>query len=119
MTNMARRRRSRTRRVRSVARRARRRYGSGQFNLKKLLLPIGAATVAEPILDSYLAQLPIAKIGPVDTDDIAKIAIGLYLGKKGGMVGNTAKMLGIFGTRNAIAQVMGNVMGSSTNSGSW
>lgn len=104
------RRKSRTRRVYVKARKRARRGSSGSFNIQKLLVPIGVATVAEPILDSYLKQLPVPQIGPVETDDLAKIAIGWYLGKKGGMMGNTAKMLGIFGLRNAIAQAMGGVL---------
>lgn len=112
------RKKSRTRRVYVKARRARR-SGSGSFSLQKLILPIGAATVAEPILDTYLKQLPIPKIGPVETDDLAKIAIGWYFGKKGGMIGNVAKMLGIFGMRNTIAGVTGNVLGGQTQDQSW
>lgn len=113
---MARRRRSRARRAVTRARRSYRRGSSGSFNLQKLLVPVGVATFAEPIVDSYLKTLPIPSIGPVETDDLAKIAIGWYLGKNGGMMGNTAKMLGIFGLRNAIAQVMGGALGGGQNS---
>lgn len=112
------RRKTRTRRVYVKAKRRVKR-GGGQFSLQKLIVPIGAATIAEPILDSYLNQLPIPQVGPLQSDDLAKVAIGWYLGKKGGVMGNTAKMLGIFGMRNMIAQVMGGVLSGQRQTDQW
>lgn len=109
--NMAR----RKTRVRYVTRKVKRsrRSGAGAFNVQKLLIPIGVATVVEPIIDSYANQLPIPNLAGIQADDIAKVAIGLYLGKKGGLMGNTAKMLGIFGVKNIIGGFTGNLMGGT------
>ena len=111
---MARKKRSRIRYVTRKAKRSYRKRSSGSFNIKNLLLPIGVATVAEPIIDRYAQMLPVPKIANLETDDMVKVAIGYYLGKKGGMMGNTAKMLGIFGLRNLVSQGLGNVLGGQT-----
>lgn len=99
-------------RVRTVYRKAKRRYkrGGSAFSLKKLMVPIAVASVAEPMIDSYAKMLPIPTIGNFEADDMVKVAIGWYLGKKGGVMGNTAKMIGIFGLRNLVRQGLGNVL---------
>lgn len=91
-----------------------RKSGAGSFNLRKLIVPIGVASVAEPLLDSYARTLPIPTIAGIQPDDMVKVALGYYFGKKGGLMGNTAKMLGIFGLRNIIAQFAGRAMGQVT-----
>lgn len=115
--NMARR-KSRVRYVTRKARRARR-YGGGSFSLQKLAIPIGAATIIEPIIDSYANQI-MPSVAGIGSDDIIKVVAGWYLGKKGGMMGNTAKMLGIFGLRNIIAGFAGTALtGTTTTTPTW
>lgn len=114
---MAKRRKTRTR---TVYRKAKRRYkrGGGAFSLQKLMVPIGIATFAEPLIDNYAKMLPIPTIGNFEADDMVKVAVGWYLGKKGGVMGNTAKMIGIFGLRNLMRQGLGNVLSGQTQAAS-
>jgi len=83
-------------------------FGSGLMND---LVPLGIATVSEPILDTYARQLPLPSIMGIGSDDLVKLGVGIYLGKKGGMIGKVAKYYGIFGARNIIQGLAGNVLG--------
>ena len=83
----------------------------GQMNIQKLAMPIVFASIAEPFVDNVAGQLPIPTIMGVQPDDAVKVALAWYFKNKGGIGGNTVKMMGIFGLRNIVKQLMGNVMG--------
>jgi hypothetical protein len=113
------RRKSRVRRVYVKAKRRTKRYSGSKFNLKRDIVPIGLASFVEPLIDQYAGMLPIPAIGGIQSDDIAKVIIGLYGGKKGGMIGNTASYVGIFGLRNIVKQLMGGFTGVASSGPSW
>jgi len=88
-----------------MARKRRVRKRIGRFSLKSELVPIAVATFTEPLVDSladrFAGQLNIG-LGGVQMDDLIKVGIGLYAGKKSGLTGKVAKYYGVFGMRNIV-----------------
>jgi hypothetical protein len=97
--------------------RSRSRRGSASFSsVQKLLTPVAIAAVTEPFVDQLAAQLPIPAIAGLQSDDLVKVALGYFVGKKGGMIGSTAKMYAVFGMRNIVKQLIGGAIGGSASS---
>lgn len=110
---MARRKTRRRRATRTIRRY--RKSGGSAFNLKKMIIPIAAATFIEPTVDQLVNQFAGSlniNFAGIQIDDIAKVGIGLYFGKKGGIMGNTAKMIGIFAMRNIVSGFVGGGLGN-------
>lgn len=111
--NMARKRKTRVRYVTRKVKRYKR--SGGQMSLQKLAMPIIVASIAEPFVDNLAARLPIPTIGGIQPDDVVKVAAAWYFKKKGGLMGNTIKMMGIFGLRNIVSQFMSGGLSSLTS----
>ena len=67
------------------------------------------AAIVEPIADQFIASFApsIPRIANVQPDDLIKVGIGLFVGKQKGVVGQTARFLGLFGVRNIVKQFVG------------
>lgn len=91
-------------------RRGRRRkgvFGGGSF--PKMAQSAAIAAVIEPVADQFIASFApqIPTVGSVQSDDLVKVGIGYFLGKRSGMVGSTARFIGLFGVRNIVKQLVG------------
>ncbi len=82
------------------------------MSLQKMAMPIVRATVAEPFVDNLAKQLPIPRVAGIEPDDMVKVALAWYFKSKGGVAGNTIKMMGIFGMRNIVSQLMRGGLGA-------
>lgn len=102
--------RRKTRYITRTVKKYRKSGGAGSFNFQKMAMPLIAATVAEPFVDNVAKQLPIPSIMGVQPDDATKVALAWYFKNKGGLAGNTIKLMGLFGLRNIVNQLMGNVL---------
>jgi len=84
-----------------------RRRSNSFGSVTKMFTPTIIAAVTEPFVDQLASQIPIPTIGGIQSDDLVKVAAGYLLGKKSGVVGQTARMYGIFGLRNIVKQFVG------------
>lgn len=103
----------RKRRTRTVYRTARRSYRrKSGFTQGQLYMGIGAAALAEPVVDSFAARFGFA-----NADDFAKILLGAWAYKKQrGMFKAAGLGLMAFGTRNLVRNYTGGIMGTNTAS---
>lgn len=74
------------------------------------LMPLGIATITEPMVDSLISSFlgglnTSLPLGGMQIDDVAKVGLAMTLGKKGGTMGKVLRYYGIFGMRNIIQQL--------------
>jgi len=75
------------------------------------------AAVVEPIADQFISSFApsIPRIANIQPDDLVKVGVGLFVGKQKGVVGQTARFLGLFGVRNIVKQLAGGTLTQFTS----
>jgi hypothetical protein len=89
--------------------RSRRSYSrTVKFKVGQIVMGTAIVTVAEPMLDGVLDKVVPLQVGGVDLKDAAKVALGMYLTKKGGKAMKAAGYaMAIIGTRNIVRGFVG------------
>jgi hypothetical protein len=97
----------------SMPRKKRRRTRKGTFGFggsrtfSDMAKGAAIATIVEPFADQFIASFApsIPRVGNIQPDDMVKVGIGYFLGKKKGLLGSTARFIGLFGVRNIVKQL--------------
>jgi hypothetical protein len=99
-----------TRRVKNMARKRRtKRYGgSKSTNIMSTAVGVGGYILYEALLEPKVAGI----IGQGMLLNVAELAAGVYLSKKGGWVGNVGKAAIVLNTYQIIKPLLANVSGS-------
>jgi hypothetical protein len=100
-----------TRRLKNMARKrhARRYVGSKSINIMSTAVGVGGYILYEALLEPKVA----AMIGQGMLLNVAELAAGVYLSKKGGWVGNVGKAAIVLNTYQIIKPLLANISGSS------
>ena len=105
-----------------MARRKKKRYVKRKTmtTLKNWVAPVAIATFTEPMLDNAFNNLNIGMTLPygVQLDDVAKVGLGFYFGRKGGTLGRTATLFGLFGMKNIMSSFIGGMSNGGNGGGS-
>jgi hypothetical protein len=74
--------------------------------------------MVDNLITQFAGNLNLPLPGNIRAQDLAKVGLGYFLGRRGGMVGDVAKMYAIFGARNIVAGFTSGLGLGATTAGS-